>query len=110
MRPPRTLSALALVIAMSRTEAARAQAPSPVPDAVVAEAKAALVQKYSEAERPRIERGVDQVRPLWRAGDGDAAAFQAFVTAEFLPRGESLDAAFGRLEYPPSGSAGTSPP
>ena len=99
MRHPRTLSALALVIAMTRTEAARAQAPSPVPDAVVAEAKAALVQKYSEAERPRIERGVDQVRPLWRASDGDASAFKAFVTAEFLPRGESLDAAFGRLEY-----------
>jgi hypothetical protein len=99
MRHPRALSALALVIAMTRAEAVRAQAPSPISDAVVAEAKAALIRKHGEAERPRIERGVDQVRPLWRASDGDAAAFQAFVTAEFLPRGESLDAAFGRLEY-----------
>ncbi|HET9314722.1 MAG TPA: hypothetical protein VFQ51_03995 [Vicinamibacteria bacterium] len=84
---------------MTRPEAARAQASSSIPEAVVAEAKAALVQKHGEAERSRIERGVDQVRPLWRPTDGDPAAFKAFVTAEFLPKGERLDAAFGRLEY-----------
>jgi hypothetical protein len=91
--------ALALVLAMTRTQAIGADAPATIPDSVAAEAKAALVKKHGEPERARIERGVDQVRQLWRAGDGDAAAFRAFVVEEFLPKGESLDAAFGRLEY-----------
>jgi hypothetical protein len=95
----RTLSTLALVTTMTRPDAAGADAPSPIPDAAVVAVRAALVKKHGEAERARIERGVDQVRRLWRLEDGDPAAFQAFVAAEFLPKGEALDAAFGRLEY-----------
>ncbi len=93
-----SLRVLSVVIAMTRPDPASAQPPSPVTDAVAAEAKAALVAKHGEGERARIERGVDQVRSLWRATDGDAAAFRSFVAAEFLPKGEALDAAFGRLE------------
>ena len=93
------LLALTLVTAMTRPDVMGADAPRSIPDSAAAEAKAALVKAHGETERARIERGVEQVRRLWRAGDGDQAAFQAFVSQEFLPQGERLDAAFVRLEF-----------
>src|SRR5262249_13185084 len=63
------------------------------------EARKALRAKHGEAEAARIDRGVQQVRKLWRAADGDAAAFAAFVTQEFIPKGTLLDQTFDRLEF-----------
>lgn len=94
-----TLLALSLVTAMSSLDTAGAAAPSPLPEAAVAEAARVLVAKHGEAERARIERGVRQAAQMWREKDGDAAAFQALCAAEFLPQGETLDLTFGRLEY-----------
>src|SRR5213075_1603746 len=48
---------------------------APVPASAVADAKQKLLAKYGDAHRERIERGVSQVAQLWRAGDGDLAAF-----------------------------------
>ena len=36
----------------------------------MAKAQGALVQRYGEAQRGRVERGVRQVGEFWRAGDG----------------------------------------
>jgi hypothetical protein len=66
--------------------------------AAAAAAARALTARHDAAERARIERGVTQVRRLWRPEDGDAAAFRRFVEDEFLPQGPALDAAFARLE------------
>jgi hypothetical protein len=67
-----------------------------VPDAKVTAAVAALVGKYGEAERPRIERGVRQVAALWREGaDGDLTAF---CTEQFVADPAQRDALFQRLE------------
>ena len=75
---------------------------SPLPPAGLADAAAAakqtLRQKHA-AEAARIDRGVDQVARYWRTVDGDAAAFRAFVESEFLPRGETYEATFRRLEF-----------
>jgi len=70
------------------------------PDIVkaAAEAKQALRARHAEADAARIDRGVDQVARLWRAEDGDAAAFEELVTSEFLPSGDALDGAFRRFE------------
>src|SRR5678815_5051643 len=63
-----------------------------------------LREKYAQTgegsadEAARIERGVGQVLRLWRASDGDAAAFGGFVRSEFLPRGATLDGTFERFE------------
>jgi hypothetical protein len=62
-------------------------------------AKNALVLKYGEAQRPRIERGVDQVAQFWREEDGDAAAFEQFATANFAGDPQTLDALFERMEF-----------
>ena len=62
-------------------------------------AKEALRAKYGDKEVARIDRGVAQVRRLWRPQDGDAAAFGAFVREEFIPEGAVLDATFERFEF-----------
>jgi len=60
-----------------------------------AAAKAALVAKHGEAQRARIEQGVDQVAALWRASDGD---FAAFVGEGFIADPKELAATVVRLE------------
>lgn len=75
---------------------AEAPAPAPAPARVDLEAlKAELLRTHGEAHRGRIERGVDQVAALWRAEDGELAAF---VTEHFIADAALLDATFARLE------------
>ncbi|WP_430384228.1 hypothetical protein [Archangium violaceum] len=57
--------------------------------------KAQLVARHGEAQRARIERGVDQVAALWRAEDGDLAAF---VREYFIADEKQLEATLARLE------------
>ncbi|MDY7231554.1 hypothetical protein [Hyalangium rubrum] len=57
--------------------------------------KAELVAKHGEAQRARIERGVEQVAAQWREEDGDMAAF---VREHFIADPKALDATFARLE------------
>ncbi|HZE88116.1 MAG TPA: hypothetical protein VE404_01145 [Verrucomicrobiae bacterium] len=66
--------------------------------AAASSAKSALRKKHGDEEAERIDRGVDQVLSRWRAADGDAAAFRAFVEGEFIASGAGLEAAFGRFE------------
>jgi hypothetical protein len=69
-------------------------APSPVPAAEVAKAKAALLARHGESHRARIERGVDQVASLWRTDDGDLTEL---VVAQFVATPAEQDALFARL-------------
>jgi len=66
--------------------------------ATVPATKAALLARHGEAQRARIERGVDQAAAAWRPEDGDGAAFQAFALEHFLADPKTLDATFERLE------------
>jgi hypothetical protein len=58
-----------------------------------------LVAKYGEAQRARAHRGIHQVAEFWRAEDGDAAAFHAFVTTNFAGDQKTLDALFDRFQF-----------
>ncbi|HWS72725.1 MAG TPA: hypothetical protein VN605_11450 [Thermoanaerobaculia bacterium] len=58
-----------------------------------------LVAKYGEAQRPRIERGLRQVRDFWRPEDGDEVALASFVKTSFAGDQTSLDALFDRMEF-----------
>lgn len=70
--------------------------PMPKPPTVdLAALKSELIGKHGEAQRARIERGVDQIAALWTDDDGDLAAF---ARAQFLADQAQLDAAFARLE------------
>lgn len=57
--------------------------------------KTELVHKHGEAQRTRIERGLNQVAALWRAEDGDLAAF---AREHFLAAPKDLDATLARFE------------
>src|ERR1700730_3632988 len=57
-----------------------------------------LTAKYGHSQRARIERGVHQVAEFWRDEDGDAAAFEDFVRANFAGDQATLDTMFDRLE------------
>lgn len=86
---------VALAVAVAGREA---RAADPAMAKAAAGAKQALKARHGEAESARIERGVDQVARYWRTEDGDAAQFGAFVTSEFVAKGEAKDGLFNRFE------------
>ncbi len=88
---------LAWLLAFCVVATARAGEPPPDLAPAVSEAKQVLVAKHGAAEAGRIDRGLAQVARYWRADDGDAKAFAAFVTAEFVPQGAGLDGVFERF-------------
>jgi hypothetical protein len=75
------------------------QDPPLVADATVEAARAVLIEAHGEAEASRIDRGLEQVREMWRPMDGDDSDYRAFVESEFLPTGEMLDQTFARFEF-----------
>jgi len=99
-----TLLALLVVACATRTPGP-APAPEPGPGpaaadlaAAAAAARAELIERFP-AEKDRVERGCDQVLAAWRPEDGPPDVLGAFLRDEFLPRGETLDATFARLEF-----------
>jgi len=78
---------------MTSSAGPAARSPTKKPD--TAALKAELIAKHGEAQRARLERGVEQVAAQWREEDGDMAAF---VREHFIADPKALDAAFTRLE------------
>ncbi|MFQ5876915.1 MAG: hypothetical protein ACE5JH_04370 [Acidobacteriota bacterium] len=85
--------------AVEPSSAPRGVGADPAFRVAAAAAKRDLRASHPAGEAGRIERGVDQVLRYWRAEDGDAESLGAFLRSEFLPRGETLDATFRRLEF-----------
>ncbi|OFX24991.1 MAG: hypothetical protein A2V77_24150 [Anaeromyxobacter sp. RBG_16_69_14] len=63
-----------------------------------AEAIAALVARHGDGQRARVERGVAQVKAMWRPTDGDAGALRAFLESQFVSDPEALASLLGRFE------------
>jgi hypothetical protein len=70
-----------------------------VGDEELARIERELIAAHGEAQTERVRRGLAQVRERWRADDGDAAAFEAFVEANFLTDPAALDDTARHLEY-----------
>jgi hypothetical protein len=58
-----------------------------------------LVAKYGEGQRARLQRGLQQTSQFWRAEDGDAAAYEEFVRANFAGDETTHNALFDRLQF-----------
>ncbi len=58
-----------------------------------------LVAKYGAGQRERLRRGLQQVASFWRAGEGDAAAFEDLVRTHFAGDQSTLDTMFNRFQY-----------
>jgi len=63
------------------------------------ELEALLLKTHGEAQRARIERGLAQVKAMWRPQDGDDRAWRWFVEQWFESDPARLSALLGRFEY-----------
>ncbi len=57
-----------------------------------------LIAKNGAQQTQRIDRGLRQVSEFWRADDGDAPAFEAFVRTNFAGDQATLDTMFTRFQ------------
>jgi hypothetical protein len=57
-----------------------------------------LAAKYGEAQKSRVERGLQQVSEFWRAEDGDQGSFEDFVRTNFAGDPATLDTMFNRYQ------------
>jgi hypothetical protein len=78
-------------------EGARTTSPAWLP-AALQKLEDELVAKYGGGQRERARRGLKQVGEFWRAEDGDQAAFESFVRANFAGDPSTLDTVFARFE------------
>ena len=92
--------ACALAAALAALPLSAQATPAAGPDLAGALAKVEqeLVARHGEAIRPALDRGLHQVARLWRAEDGDAAAFEAFARANFAADPATHAAMLARLE------------
>ncbi|HEU5163516.1 MAG TPA: hypothetical protein VFV54_10250 [Thermoanaerobaculia bacterium] len=95
---------LVLFLSMILAATAFAQtAPTEAPMAIdlapsIAKLEQELVAAHGEAIRLRLHRGLTQAAAFWRASDGDAAAFESFVRANFATDEKTRNAMFDRLQ------------
>jgi len=59
---------------------------------------ALLLKKHGEANKFRIEKGVQQVANLWTEKDGKPSEFSEFCEKNFVGKAEDLDKLFNRLQ------------
>ena len=57
-----------------------------------------LVAEHGEAQRRRVQRGLDQVADFWREQDGGRDDFEAFIKRQFAGDDETLAVMFARYE------------
>jgi len=93
---------LAFCLALSQNtvaaEAAKSAAQPEWYKDAAAKIESELVARYGENQKPRLQRGLQQAGRFWRAEDGDAAAFEAFVRKNFAGDQATLDTLFARFE------------
>ena len=98
----RAAVATLLIFSICPAVAAPLPAQTAIPDwtpAAMARAERVLVDRYGEAQRARVQRGIKQVASMWRAEDGGAAVFEELVSTQFAGDTPALDALFARFEH-----------
>jgi len=95
------MKTLGLAALLAATCGALPAQPAPAPAAVSVRASLAdeLIARYGPGQAGRVRRGLAQTARLWRAGDGDQGAFEAFARDQFAGDPAALDALFGRLAF-----------
>ncbi len=58
-----------------------------------------LVKKFGEAQRERIDRGLEQAGALWRENDGDGSVFEDFVMNNYAGTEQMRDEMLERFQY-----------
>ncbi|MBN2345767.1 MAG: hypothetical protein JXO51_05195 [Candidatus Aminicenantes bacterium] len=93
-------SAWLLVLILTLVFPIRSQEPVRFIDSGTAQkVKAELLQKHGEAEKSRVERGVEQAAGLWRQEDGGTDDFAAFCRENFVAGGAALETLADKLDF-----------
>jgi len=69
-----------------------------LPESTVKKVITALVEKHGDAEKNRIETGVNQVAARWQNSDGSEQDFQEFCLTQYLTDPEERKALFARFQ------------
>ncbi len=99
-----SIALLALTIpALSQSQSGNSTAmsqkpPLPWMQASIDKSEKALITKYGEGQRTRIQRGLKQVSEFWNEKDGDAVIFEDFVSTNFAGDQATLDTVFNRFQ------------
>ena len=99
-----SIALLALTVpALSQSQSGNSPAmsqkpPLPWMQASIDKSEKALIAKYGEGQRSRIQRGLKQVSEFWNDKDGDAATFEEFVSTNFAGDQATLDTVFNRFQ------------
>ena len=93
-----TLAALLAAALLAPGGAVTAATPSPIGPGTLQPLEDELVRMHGESVRPRARQGLAQAAALWRASDGDAAAFAEVAKVHFLGDPARRDALFARME------------
>lgn len=72
---------------------------SPIGETTIKKVTSELIKQHGEAQKERIERGVNQVAMLWRATDGTEMEFEQFCTTQFVSDEAELSQLFDKLSY-----------
>ena len=96
MRSP--LAATFLAASLVLGGAVSAAAPAPLSPESLKSLEDELAKSHGEAARERAKRGLVQAASLWRASDGDAAAFGEVARTHFLVDPAKRDELFSRMQ------------
>ena len=96
MRSP--LAATFLAASLVLGGAVSAAAPAPLSPESLKSLEDELAKSHGEAARERAKRGLAQAASLWRASDGDAAAFGEVARTHFLADPAKRDELFSRMQ------------
>jgi hypothetical protein len=72
---------------------------SPITQAQVEQTQKAMLEKFGDSQKFRIERGVNQVANLWRTSDGTFDEFNTFCEERFVADAAELETLFNKLSY-----------
>ncbi len=92
------LAAPVLAAALALGGAVSAAPVPPISAEALTALEGELVVLHGEEARPRAKRGLAQAASLWRASDGDAAAFAEMARTHFLAVPAERDALFTRMQ------------
>jgi len=87
-----------LAAALALGGAVSAASPVAVSPETLSSLEGELVARHGEEARARAKRGLAQAAALWRASDGDAAAFGEVVRTHFLADPAGRNALFERMQ------------
>lgn len=89
---------ITLMLAFTGCKTKEKMETSPIGKATIEKTTKALLDKYGESQRFRIEKGIAQAANLWRVSDGTEQDFEKFCTDNFIADTAKLHVLFSKVQ------------